>query len=185
MGAPKGSYTSRVHGGSEDAPPIVPDDFANVLKDAAQLEERLGVECVWFDSLSLVQNGWKSEASRMPNYYENAWLTLEGNSTERLKHSSDPEVFASRGTPSVHWRRWTARCRPSGLSQVRPTTSQPNRTASQAFHARLLSCIVVLTSIRSPTPRTGSHPPAVAWEASYYLARNFSSRSYTAAPDAN
>lgn len=77
MGAPKGTYTSCVDGGFEDAPPVVPHDFTNVLKDAAQLAARPGVGCVWIDSLPLVQNDWKCEASEMPNYWEKAWLTLK------------------------------------------------------------------------------------------------------------
>lgn len=96
VGAPKGNHTSRVDGGLEDAPHIVPDDAPNVLKEAAQLAAHPGVRCIWVDSLSIVQDetdGWKREASKMASYYQKIWLTFAETSSESQCVPFDPEVL--------------------------------------------------------------------------------------------
>lgn len=71
----KSNYSARVNGGSDNAPPIAPDDVTNVFQEAAQLTVRLGVKYIWIDSLCIVQDDvddWKREAGKMAKYYESA-----------------------------------------------------------------------------------------------------------------
>lgn len=83
----KSNYSTRVIGGSDNAPPIAPGDVTNVFQEVAQLTARLGVKYIWIDSLCIVQddvNDWKREAGKMARYYESAWLTIAVDSTESL-----------------------------------------------------------------------------------------------------
>ncbi|KAK4191060.1 heterokaryon incompatibility protein-domain-containing protein [Podospora australis] len=49
------------------------------FQDAVEIARRLGIRCLWIDSLCIIQDSpadWELEASRMANIYRNSWLTV-------------------------------------------------------------------------------------------------------------
>jgi hypothetical protein len=49
------------------------------FRDAIHITSKLGVNCIWIDSLCIVQDSnadWLHEASRMQHVYSHCWLNL-------------------------------------------------------------------------------------------------------------
>lgn len=57
--------------------------FYPVLRDAIEIAARLGVEYLWIDCMTIIQDDkddWDIQASRMASFYENAFLTVSAMS---------------------------------------------------------------------------------------------------------
>lgn len=69
-------------------------DLPKTLKDSVILTRRLGIPYIWIDAICIVQDGpeWGSEAGRMMQYYENAYLSI----IPVLSASSEDSFLRSR-----------------------------------------------------------------------------------------
>ncbi len=59
-------------------------DLTATFQDGITVARRLGIDWIWIDSLCIIQNDtsdWEIEASKMSDYYKNAYITISATSS--------------------------------------------------------------------------------------------------------
>jgi hypothetical protein len=66
------------------------------FQDGITVARRLGIDWIWIDSLCIIQNdtsNWEVEASKMPDYYKNAYITISATNPQLIR-----QLFSSIST---------------------------------------------------------------------------------------
>lgn len=80
--------------------PIPWETIPKTFQDAMTLTHRLDIRYIWIDAVCIIQDSksdWTSEAKKMANIYENAYVVIAAD----LGESCDSGIFASRERHSI------------------------------------------------------------------------------------
>jgi hypothetical protein len=77
----------------------LPDNLPQNFLDAIEVTRALGKKYLWIDALYIIQDSekdWKAEASKMTDYYSNAWVTISA-----MDAKSSDGGFLRRQSPAA------------------------------------------------------------------------------------